>query len=90
MGEKDFENRPGGLRRLAADLGRSLEFLAQPAVLAIVLLYEAATLGTMLLLVLPARAGARRLEAPFLQRYGDAAAGGVIGGIGLVVTILGI
>lgn len=56
--------------------------------LAIVLLYEAATLGTMLLLVLPARAGARLLQTPVLERYGDAAAGGVIAGIGLVVTLL--
>lgn len=58
--------------------------------LAIVLLYEAATLGTMLLLVLPARAGARLLDAPFLERYGDVAAGGVIAAIGLVVTLLGV
>jgi hypothetical protein len=58
--------------------------------LAIVLLYEAATLGTMLLLVLPSRAGARLLETPVLERYGDAAAGGVIAGVGLVVTLLGI
>jgi hypothetical protein len=56
--------------------------------LAIVLLYEAATLGTMLLLVLPARAGARLLQAPSLERYGDVAAGGVIAGIGLAVTLL--
>lgn len=58
--------------------------------LAIVLLYEVATLGTMLLLVLPARAGARLLDAPFLECYGDVTAGGVIAGIGLVVTLLGI
>jgi nickel/cobalt exporter len=58
--------------------------------LAVVMLYEVATLGTMLLLVLPARAGARLLEAPSLDRYGDVAAGGVIAGIGLAVTLLGI
>jgi nickel/cobalt exporter len=57
---------------------------------AIVLLYEVATLGTMLLLVLPARAGARLLKAPSLQRYGDAVAGSVIAGIGLAVTLFGI
>src|SRR5262249_6304035 len=45
---------------------------------AIVLLYEAATLATMVLLVLPARAGVQRLRLPFLDRYGDAAAGGAI------------
>jgi threonine/homoserine/homoserine lactone efflux protein len=58
--------------------------------LAVVMLYEVATLGTMLLLVLPARAGARLLKAPSLDRYGDVAAGGVIAGIGLAVTLLGI
>lgn len=57
---------------------------------AVVLLYEVATLGTMLLLVLPARAGARLLKAPSLQRYGDAVAGSVIAGIGLAVTLFGI
>ncbi|HEY7368460.1 MAG TPA: hypothetical protein VIA29_01135 [Thermoanaerobaculia bacterium] len=58
--------------------------------LAIVLLYEAATLGTMLLFVLPARAGVGRLRMEGLDRYGDAAAGGVIAAAGLAVTILGI
>jgi hypothetical protein len=57
---------------------------------AIVLLYEVATLGTMLFLVLPARAGARLLNAPVLERYGDVAAGGVIAAVGLVVTLLGV
>jgi hypothetical protein len=58
--------------------------------LAIVLLYEAATLATMLLFVLPARFGVRMLRAGWLDKYGDAAAGGVIAAVGLVVTILGI
>jgi threonine/homoserine/homoserine lactone efflux protein len=58
--------------------------------LGIVLLYEAATLATMLALVLSARAGARLLRAPALERYGDAAAGGVIAAIGLTVVLLGI
>jgi hypothetical protein len=55
----------------------------------IVLLYEAATLLTMVLLVLPARAGVRLLRFPFLDRYGDAAAGGAIATVGLVVMLLG-
>jgi nickel/cobalt transporter (NicO) family protein len=55
----------------------------------IVLLYELATIGTMVALVLPARAGARVLRAPWLDRYGDATAGGVIAAVGLVVTGLG-
>lgn len=56
---------------------------------AIVLLYEAATLATMVALVLPARAGVKRLRLPFLDRYGDAAAGGAIAAVGLIVTLLG-
>jgi hypothetical protein len=57
--------------------------------LAVVLFYEAATLATMLVLVLPARAGARVLRAPWLDRYGDAAAGGVIVIVGVLVVGLG-
>ena len=57
---------------------------------AVVLLYEVATLGTRLRLVLPARAGARLLRAPWMERYGDAFAGCVIAAIGLTVTLLGI
>lgn len=58
--------------------------------LAIVLLYEAATIGTMIPLVLSARAGAVRLRLPFLDRWGDVVAGGVIVVTGLVVGFLGI
>lgn len=58
-------------------------------VLAIVLVYEAATLATMLLFVLPARAGARALRAPWLDRYGDAVAGAVIAAVGIAVLGLG-
>jgi nickel/cobalt transporter (NicO) family protein len=56
---------------------------------AVVLAYEAATIGTMLALVLPARAGARALRAPWLGGYGDALAGGVIVAVGLIVSALG-
>jgi hypothetical protein len=56
----------------------------------IVLLYEAATIGTMVALVLPARAGAARLRLPFLDRWGDAVAGSVIVVTGVVVGLLGI
>ena len=55
----------------------------------IVLLYEVATLGTMAALVLPARSGARHLRAPWLDRYGDVAAGAVIASVGIVVSGLG-
>lgn len=56
---------------------------------AIVLLYEIATLTTMVALVLPAAAGARLLRLSWLDRYGDAAAGGVIATVGAVVATLG-
>jgi hypothetical protein len=71
-----------------------LMFIAAPLgtakTVAIVVLYELATLGTMLALVLSARAGARLLRAPSLQRFGHAAAGGVIAASGLAVELLGI
>ena len=57
---------------------------------AIVVLYEIATIGTMIPLVLSARAGAIRFRLPFLDRWGDAVAGGVIALTGLVVGFLGI
>jgi nickel/cobalt exporter len=56
----------------------------------IVLLYELATITAMVALVLPARAGARVLRAGWLDRFGDAAAGGVIAAAGIVVAALGI
>jgi hypothetical protein len=56
---------------------------------AIVLLYELATIGTMVALVLPARAGVRVLRAAWLDRYGDVAAGGVIAAVGVAVAGLG-
>jgi ABC-type nickel/cobalt efflux system permease component RcnA len=60
-----------------------------PAV-GLVLLYEAATIGTMVLLVLPARAGFERLRFPWLDHWGDAVAGGLIAATGVVVIALGI
>ncbi len=56
---------------------------------AIVVLYEAATIITMIVLVLPARAGARVIRAPWLDRYGHVAAGAVIVFVGLAVAGLG-
>ena len=55
----------------------------------VVLAYELATLATMTVLVLPARAGARRLRAGWLDRFGDALAGTVIAAVGLAVIGLG-
>jgi nickel/cobalt transporter (NicO) family protein len=56
---------------------------------AVVVLYELGTILTMLALVVPARAGAAVLRAPWLDRYGDAVAGGLIVTVGLVVSALG-
>jgi len=56
----------------------------------IVVLYEAATIGTMIALVLPARAGVSRLRFPWLDAWGDAVAGGLIAATGVVVMALGI
>ena len=70
-----------------------LVFAAAPTgmarTLAVVAIYEVSTLATMLLFVLPARAGAQTLRAAWLDRYGDAVAGGVIAAVGLAVYGLG-
>ncbi len=58
-------------------------------VTALVIGYELATLAAMVALVLPARAGVNVLRAPWLDRYGDAAAGAVIAGVGVLVAGLG-
>jgi len=55
----------------------------------VVALYEIATLATMVALVLPAAAGVRFLRFPWLDRWGEAAAGAVIAGVGCAVTVLG-
>jgi hypothetical protein len=56
---------------------------------AIVVLYEVATIGTMVGLVLPARAAARVVRSAWLDRYGEAATGGLIAVVGVVVAGLG-
>jgi hypothetical protein len=64
--------------------------LGWPRVVALIATYELATLGAMVGLVLSARAGVvRGLEAPWLDRHGDALAGGLIVATGLVVAALG-
>ena len=55
----------------------------------LVVLYEMATMATMVGLVLPARAGAARVRSAFFSRYADATAGGLITVTGLIVGILG-
>ena len=56
--------------------------------LAVIASYELARIGTMVLLVLLARAVAVR--SPWLDRFGDALAGGVIAGVGLAVMSVGL
>lgn len=63
--------------------------LGAARIAALVVLYELATLGAMVALVLPARAGVNVLRARWLDRYGDAAAGALIVAVGLLVTGLG-
>lgn len=60
------------------------------AVGAVVLMYEIATIATMVLLVSTALAGVRSLRAPWLDRYGDVAAGALIVTVGAAMSALGI
>lgn len=60
------------------------------AVAAVIVAYELATLAAMVALVTTAHAGARALRAPWLDRYGDAAAGALIVAMGTVMAALGL
>ena len=64
--------------------------LGWPGIVAVVLAYEVATIGTMVALVLPARAAAGAVHGAWVDRWGDAIAGGVVALIGIVVVSLGI
>jgi nickel/cobalt exporter len=67
----------------AAPLGRA-------SLVAIIVVYEVATLGAMVALVLASRAGVvRALQGPWLDRYGDALAGAAIVATGIVVASFG-
>jgi nickel/cobalt transporter (NicO) family protein len=57
--------------------------------IAVVAAYEAATIGAMVALVLPAQVAARRVRGAWVDRFGDAAAGGIIACVGAAVTALG-
>ena len=61
-----------------------------PTLITVIVAYELATIGTMVAMVTIAHAGARTLRAPWLDRYGDAIAGGVIVFVGAMVSVLGI
>ena len=60
------------------------------AVAAVILTYELATIGTMVALVLLAHRGAERLHFPWIDRFGQALAGGVIVIVGGAMVWLGI
>jgi len=71
-----------------------LMFAAAPLgwdrVAAVVVLYELATMATMVMLVLPARAAAHGvLRGRWMHRYGDAVAGVCIAAVGVTVSLLG-
>src|SRR5262249_41742278 len=51
--------------------------------------YEVATIGTMVALVLPAAAAARKVTGHWVEHYGDATAGGVIAALGILVATVG-
>jgi nickel/cobalt exporter len=63
--------------------------LSRLATLAIVIVYETATIATMVGLTLTARAGASQLRGKWVERYGDSLAGGLIVATGVVVAVLG-
>jgi nickel/cobalt exporter len=61
-----------------------------PTLITVILAYELATIGTMVVMVTIAHASARTLRAPWLDRYSDAIAGGVIVFVGAMVRVWGI
>ena len=61
-----------------------------PAALVVVLAYELATIGTMIALVLPARAITHAIRGGWVDRYSDVLAGTVIASVGALVIGLGI
>ncbi|MGD8824046.1 MAG: sulfite exporter TauE/SafE family protein [Myxococcales bacterium] len=56
--------------------------------LSIVVAYEVATIGTMVVLVALAHSGAQRFKGKWIERYGDSAAGALIVATGVMVAIL--
>ena len=63
--------------------------LSRAATAAIVVVYEAATIATMVALTAIARAGANVVRGAWVERWGDTAAGGLIVTTGIVVALLG-
>ncbi len=60
------------------------------AVGSVVVVYEIATIGAIVTLVQLAYAGVRKIQMPWIDRYGDAAAGTLIILLGALVTVVGI
>jgi nickel/cobalt exporter len=60
------------------------------AVISVVIVYEAATIATMVAFVLAARAGMTKLRFSWIDRFGDAVAGGLIVVLGAVLAVLGL
>jgi hypothetical protein len=71
-----------------------LLFAAAPlgwgSTLAVIVSYEVATIGTMVALVLPARAVTAAVHGRWADRFGDALAGGIIVAVGIAVVSLGV
>ena len=63
--------------------------LSRAATLAIVVVYEIATIATMVAFTLVTRAGATIVRGRWVERYGDSAAGGLIVATGIVVALAG-
>jgi hypothetical protein len=63
--------------------------LSIPLTLGIVVVYEFATIVTMVSLTLATRAGASVLQGRWIERYGDSAAGTLIVATGIVVAVVG-
>lgn len=70
-----------------------LLFAAAPlgwtATVAVIVSYELATIATMVVLVLPARAAAGVVGGAWADRWGEPLAGGVVVGIGIAMLVLG-
>ncbi len=64
--------------------------LSTAATIGIVVVYEAATIATMVGLTVAARAGSSLFRGKWIDRYGDSAAGALIAVTGIVVAVLGI
>ena len=64
--------------------------LSVPATVGIILLYEAATIATMVGLTVAARAGTSVIRGRWVDRYGDSAAGALIAVTGICVAVFGI